>query len=266
MISDIETTDIKASYTVSRFIWILLDKIFEGDDEEDALSFSDKELLDDILRFGTLAEVARRKGMTYNMIRKKTASALSRLEKKIKWIEIKEHQIRHELANAKIILNERDEKVKELELKIIEMKAHLHLAQAAISREKNKQTQREDDHQQEMLKMEYIKNDRISLAKEVVNLHVINQNNQEELEKISAELRKEKKANAKLQREKEAKDSALQKALQNQHERASERETKLKNRIESLENLIEWYKQNGVSALAEFEKEEINNSCTKLQS
>ena len=61
MINEIETTDIKASYTVIRILWTLLDTVFAGDDEEDALSFFDKELLDDILRFGTIAEVARRK-------------------------------------------------------------------------------------------------------------------------------------------------------------------------------------------------------------
>lgn len=49
MISEIETTDIKASYTVSRVLWTLLDTIFAGDNEEDALNLYDKELLDDIL-------------------------------------------------------------------------------------------------------------------------------------------------------------------------------------------------------------------------
>ena len=39
MISDIETTDIKASFTVSRLLWSMLNTAFAGDDDEDALSF-----------------------------------------------------------------------------------------------------------------------------------------------------------------------------------------------------------------------------------
>ena len=33
MISDIETTDIKASYTVSRVLWTLLNTVFENDED-----------------------------------------------------------------------------------------------------------------------------------------------------------------------------------------------------------------------------------------
>ena len=77
MINDIETNDIKASYTVSRVLWTMLDTVFAGDDEEDALSLSDKELLDDILRFGTIAEVARRKGASYKSVRLKVIQALA---------------------------------------------------------------------------------------------------------------------------------------------------------------------------------------------
>ena len=87
MINEIETTDIKASYTVSRVLWTLLYTVFAGDNEEDALNLYDKELLDDILRFGTIAEVARRKGEPYNSVRTKVVQTLDRLEKKIKLIE-----------------------------------------------------------------------------------------------------------------------------------------------------------------------------------
>ena len=47
MISDIETTDIKVSFTVSRLLWSMLNTAFAGDDDEDALSFYDKELIAD---------------------------------------------------------------------------------------------------------------------------------------------------------------------------------------------------------------------------
>jgi len=223
MISDIETTDIKASYTVSRVLWTLLDTVFAGDDEEDALSFFDKELLDDILRFGTIAEVARRKGMNYETLRKKVGQAILRLEKKIKWIDIKEHQIRHDLAKTQTLLEERNQKIKKLILEIIETKANLEMAQSALDNEKNKQTQREDDRQRVLKKMAYIKEDQIRLAKELMNLHVINLNIKEELRKMRNELQKEKNANAKLQ----------------------EKEAKLKERNKSLENLFKRYKKEG---------------------
>ena len=111
MINEIETTDIKASYTVSRVLWTLLDTVFAGDNEEDALNLYDKELLDDILRFGTIAEVARRKGEPYNSVRTKVVQTLDRLEKKIKLIEIKAHQLSHDLENANSLLKVKDKKL-----------------------------------------------------------------------------------------------------------------------------------------------------------
>jgi hypothetical protein len=86
MMSDIETSDIKASYTVSRVLWTLLNTVFENDEEDKILTFADKELLDDILRYGTIAEVARRKNIPASTIRAKLFQSLSHLEKKIKWI------------------------------------------------------------------------------------------------------------------------------------------------------------------------------------
>ena len=87
MIYDIESTDIKASVAVSRVIWALLNAIFSGDEEDDLLSFQDKELLEDILRFGTMAEVGRRSGRTYYAISTQLASVLDRLDAKINIID-----------------------------------------------------------------------------------------------------------------------------------------------------------------------------------
>ena len=69
--NDIETTDIKASSKVSQILWALLDAVSDGDENDEALSFYDKELLEDVLRFGTIAEVARRKEESYNKLRVK---------------------------------------------------------------------------------------------------------------------------------------------------------------------------------------------------
>ena len=53
--------DIMLSRTVSRLIRKLLDAVYEGEDEENRMSFSDKELIDDVIRFGTLKDVAKHK-------------------------------------------------------------------------------------------------------------------------------------------------------------------------------------------------------------
>ena len=137
-ISDLETTDIKASYTVSRILWTMLNTVFAGDDEEDALSFFDKELLDDILRFGTIAEVARRKRVSYSSLTYKVSKTVDRLEKKIKMIEIKAHFLSHELENAKRRLDLKDKKLNEQKLQLLEKEADIYQLKALLTDDQRK--------------------------------------------------------------------------------------------------------------------------------
>jgi hypothetical protein len=83
MIYDIESTDIKASYTASRVLWALLNTIFADDEDDEALSFSDKELLMDILRYGTIVEVSKLKGLSCDTVRKHLNQVLERLNMKL---------------------------------------------------------------------------------------------------------------------------------------------------------------------------------------
>ena len=93
--NDIETTDIKASSKVSQILWALLDAVSDGDENDEALSFYDKELLEDVLRFGTIAEVARRKEESYNKLRVKLIRILYHISDKIEQINtLKEENLK----------------------------------------------------------------------------------------------------------------------------------------------------------------------------
>ena len=86
---EIETFYVKASQTASQVVWRLLNSTFAGDDEEDCLSFKDKEILEDILRYGSIAELAKRSGRSCFIIKKQIEQALGRLDMKIKSLDYK---------------------------------------------------------------------------------------------------------------------------------------------------------------------------------
>ena len=242
MISEIETTDIKASYTVSRVLWTLLDTVFAGDNEEDALNLYDKELLDDILRFGTIAEVARRKGVPYNSVRTKVVQTLDRLEKKIKLIEIKAHQLSHDLENANSLLKVKDKKLNDQKLQLIEKMASIHQLQAQLSEERKNQQQWNEKEQEWEEKIDSLKQKLLTSTHTIIDLRQINGKIQQSLNYYKAKVEKLKESEAQLQNTVNAQDHQLKKALA-KHNGPSEREAALKRRISSLENLVEYYKK-----------------------
>ena len=239
MINEIETNDIKASYTVSRVLWTMLDTVFAGDDEEDALSFSDKELLDDILRFGTIAEVARRKGEPYQSVRLKVVHSLERLEKKIKWIETKEHQLRHELANAKTLIDLKDKKLKDQELRLIEKDADIHQLQTQLSQVQGKQEQWDEKEKKWNEQFVYLNKQLLVSAQTITDLRHANGKIQAILDSCKAE---EEMAQQMAQT-----NTLLKQALA-KLSKASEREKTLLRKISSLENLVEYYKKERFSS------------------
>lgn len=242
MINDIESTDIKASYTVSRVLWTLLDTVFAGDNEEDALNLYDKELLDDILRFGTIAEVARRKGEPYNSVRTKVVHSLERLEKKIKWIETKEHQLRHDLENANSLLKVKDKKLNDQKLQLIEKMASIHQLQAQLSEERKNQQQWNEKEQELEEQIDTLKQKLLTSTHTIIDLRQINGKIQQSLNYYKVKVEKLKESEAQLQNTVNAQDHQLKNALA-KHNGPSEREAALKRRIASLENLVEYYKK-----------------------
>ena len=242
MISEIETTDIKASYTVSRVLWTLLDTVFAGDNEEDALNLYDKELLDDILRFGTIAEVARRKGEPYNSVRTKVVQTLDRLEKKIKLIEIKAHQLSHDLENANSLLKVKDKKLNDQKLQLIEKMASIHQLQAQLSEERKNQQQWNEKEQELEEQIDTLKQKLLTSTYTIIDLRRINGKNQKSLNNYKVKVEKLKESEAQLQNTVNAQDHQLKKALA-KPSKPSQREAALKRRIASLENLVEYYKK-----------------------
>ena len=209
MISEIETTDIKASYTVSRVLWTLLDTVFAGDNEEDALNLYDKELLDDILRFGTIAEVARRKGEPYNSVRTKVVQTLDRLEKKIKLIEIKAHQLSHDLENANSLLKVKDKKLNDQKLQLIEKMASIHQLQAQLSEERKNQQQWNEKEQEWEEKIDSLKQKLLTSTHTIIDLRQINGKIQQSLNNYKVKVEKLKESEAQLQNTVNAQDHQL---------------------------------------------------------
>lgn len=179
--NDIETTDIKISYTVSRVLRTLLNTVFENDEEDRILTFVDKELLDDILRYGTIAEVARRKNIPASTIRTKLSQSLSHLENKIKWIEIQEHQLKHELVTYENLLKDREKTIRDLKKELSETKTNLRLAQFELSNEKDLPTLHEENQKQKLVKSGLMQREHITLVREILYLHTLNRKIQEEL-------------------------------------------------------------------------------------
>ena len=101
--NETETIEIKVSPTVSRVIWSLTDAVFSNDDEDDALSFKDKMLLEDILRFGTISEVARQRNEKANIVTYDFNQALSRLRTKIATIQKYIAQLKKQRDGSQII-------------------------------------------------------------------------------------------------------------------------------------------------------------------
>jgi len=119
---EIETTDIKASSTVSRILWTLLDVIYAGDDTEDMEGFNDKLLLEDVLRFGTIAEVARLKGGNYSWYRQRVEDAVLRLSDRAEHVGSLEKR----LAAS-------EDKAKAMNLELIDLKVELHQVKTLLT-------------------------------------------------------------------------------------------------------------------------------------
>ena len=119
-----ETKDIKVNPVVSRLIWSLLDAVFSNDDEDDALSYKDKMLLEDILRFGTIAEVARQRGAKSNILTYEFNQSLSRLRTKIDTIEKYTAQLKQQRDGSQIIPT-KNPKIEQLREENFDLKAKI---------------------------------------------------------------------------------------------------------------------------------------------
>ena len=216
MMSEIETIDIKASYTVSRVLRTLLDAVFSRDDEDDMLSFRDKELLEDVLRFGTIAEVSRRKGVGYGSLLDQVEQALTRLKRKITRFELEMAQISFDNKKSQKLLEQQKLALIDGGLQLIQKNQLLSQTQGeliSMQRKIDKANKKTESYKAEIEAKKAIidqKNDEIKQLKAT-------------LKKMEREMKKMKKP--------------------------SEREQKLRARIYSLESMIQRFKADGISAL-----------------
>lgn len=87
--TDIESLDVKASSAICHIFRKLLNAVFTGNEDDDEMSFKDKELLEDVLRYGTILEVAKRSGKNYGSLRYQVEKAADRLTLRAKNLENK---------------------------------------------------------------------------------------------------------------------------------------------------------------------------------
>lgn len=113
--TEIDSSYIKASKTVSSLVWTLLNALDTNDAEPDALSNHDKDLLIDVLRYCTVAEVARVRKSTIEIIRKQYKDALSRLQPKVYTVE--------HIASLKTQLADAENKLYQQRKELIDSKA-----------------------------------------------------------------------------------------------------------------------------------------------
>ena len=130
--SEAETIDIKVSPIVSRVIWNLLDAVFSNDEEDDALSFKDKKLLEDILRYGSIAEVARQRSEKANIVTYDFNQALSRLRTKIATIQKYIAQLKQQRDGNQIIPTQ-SPKIDQLREENFDLKAKIAVLEHQLS-------------------------------------------------------------------------------------------------------------------------------------
>ena len=192
MIYDIETTDIKASYTASRVLWALLNTIFADDEDDDALSFSDKELLMDILRYGTIVEVSKLKGLSCDTVRKHLNQVLERLNMKLEWLKENGPEIILERAHAMMQVEACQQTIKRQELDLIEAKASIHQLKTQLTQAQNKLERRDELKAKRMEQIASLKKELLNADKTIIDLRYTNRKLQNELESYKAKERKAK--------------------------------------------------------------------------
>ena len=101
-------------------IWTLLDAVFDGDDEDDALSFQDKMLLEDILRYGSFAEIRRRSGLSYYALKDRLDQALTRLYNKLPTLEENCH-LRQERSESRTLIQKLRADLLDAQAKVVEL-------------------------------------------------------------------------------------------------------------------------------------------------
>lgn len=279
----IESLDVKASSAICHIFRKLLNAVFTGSEDDDELSFKDKELLEDVLRYGTILEVAKRSGKNYGSLRYQVEKAVDRLTLRAKNLENKANRIvqareegsqsQHLIIAYRQKINSQKEEIKaaKAETAKVESKLKAYLRtqpqleefinlkpQYAILEQKLAVAQKELESAQKKVAKYEVELAPLRQTEKAYNKVAGYKTKYEAAKQTISQLKKqvsqleskEKKLitqNQKLQSEIDRYNVNKQKGSS----RDSDKITKLKNRIDSLENLFKEYKKRGLQAIME---------------
>ena len=75
------------SFQVVKMLWRVINAAFAGDEGKDSLSFNEKELLEDVLRYDSLAKVAKLRHVSPSTINNHFQTAMEKIEKRMLSLE-----------------------------------------------------------------------------------------------------------------------------------------------------------------------------------
>jgi len=203
-----------------------------------------------VLRYGTVAEVARVRKSTIEIIRKQYKDALSRLQPKVYTIE--------QIASLKTQLTDAENKLNQQRKELIDSKAQLGMTEQLYWKQQKMMNDDQTDHEnyKELYLAAKQKNEELM---KIIDQQRIAPLNYEEMyktavwdeRKIRKQLTQEiEKYKAKYEQAKEALAAKKKpKTVKKSKPSPSKTELKLKGRVESLENLLKRYKEKGLKAL-----------------
>ena len=257
--TDIESLDVKASSAICHIFRKLLNAVFTGSEDDDELSFKDKELLEDVLRYGTILEVAKRSGKNYGSLRYQVEKAADRLTLRAKNLENKANRIvqaREEGSQSQHLIIAYRQKINSQKEEIKAAKAETARVESRLKAYLESQSQLEE---LETLKSQYAILEQKLAETEKAYKKVADYKPQYDDAKLTIkQLRKQVSQLEKKEKTLTAKNQKLQSELdrykankQKESAHNSARITKLKNKVDSLENLFKEYKRRGLQAIVE---------------
>ena len=116
-----------ASHVVN-MLWRLINAAYEGDSEEEGLSFNDKELLEDVLRFDSLSTIAKHRHVVPTTITNHLQRVLFKIEQKITSLSKASQmqvQARSEKDTKDIIISRNEQAIKRLKTEVEQLKAKI---------------------------------------------------------------------------------------------------------------------------------------------
>ena len=144
------------------------------------------QLLVDILRYGTIIEVSKLKGVSYNKVSKQLEQVLARLAAKLDWLKENGPEIMLGRAKAMMQAEACQQTIKRQELDLIEAKANIHYLKTQLTQAQNKLERRDELKAKRMEQIASLKKELLNADKTIIDLRYTNRKLQSELESYKA--------------------------------------------------------------------------------